>query len=526
MLGFPPELPFDRPARRIVAIAAMAALLFPSGSGATSTIRADGLLDVDGVPFFPIGLIDLGHWQYPTDWNDRIRQSKANIVWDIGVAYADTIPSCAALMDSASTTGYKLLVGSGDTWQWDDPATPELEVDKQMYEDADIPGLEACLGAAPGLNLGYINRDEPVWTIPRNQVGDIDFAHVHETYDQLHQDMNADFVAMNFGSVHLSKDLATWKADVSSYLDATDIVMHASYPYPSGPGTCSSYNVIDGTNCSMDRLVIGNNIILNELNKPGQPLWAVIQAFKGIPLKELRWEAHAAIVHGATGLFWGGWTWNHVLGNGVDMWDTTVQVMNETVALERFLVAPDVTALSNHPDVEVRAKKSGREVAVFAIARNGYVGNATITLPFLPKKRSAVAVANEQRFLKGRTGTITDHFNGYESHVYVYTSGPRNAMGGDISLARGFSMEAFPNPTDGRTVVRFSLPRDAVTMFHVYDTGGRRVAALGRGAWEAGRSEIVWNGRDVQGDRVAPGVYFVRGQTADGETATARVVMR
>ena len=76
------------------------------------------------------------------------------------------------------------------------------------------------------------------------------------------------------------------------------------------------------------------------------------------------------------------------------------------------------------------------------------------------------------------------------------------------------------------TTIRFTLPKEAATAFTVYDAAGRRVASLGRGTWEAGESRIVWSGRDTEGRRVAPGVYFVRGTTSDGDHATARVTMR
>ncbi|NNE43634.1 MAG: hypothetical protein HKN12_05460, partial [Gemmatimonadetes bacterium] len=71
----------------------VSALLLSAGaapSAAGTVIRPDGLLEVDGKPFFPVGLVDAGQWRYPDDWNDRIRQTGANIVWDIESAYADT----------------------------------------------------------------------------------------------------------------------------------------------------------------------------------------------------------------------------------------------------------------------------------------------------------------------------------------------------------------------------------------------------------------------------------------------------
>jgi hypothetical protein len=497
----------------------------PASVHGAATIRPDGLLEVDGKPFFPVGLVDVGYWRYATDWNDRIRQTQANLVWDIGSAYADTIPTCGALVDSAAATGYKLLVGSGDTWNWDDLTTPEFEVDQQMYESHEVPALQACLGAVPGLVLGYANRDEAQWVISRGLVGDIDQSHVLATYDQLHQDLGADFVAMNFPQVHLSGSLDQWKADVRSYLDATDIVLHASYPYPAGPGTCAQWNVFSYPECSMDRLVTAADTFLGELNQPGQPLWMIVQTHKGIPLQEMRWEAHAAIVHGATGVLFAGWTWAHTLGNGWDNWPTTVQVVKEVGALQPYLVGVDLPVSSNHPDVEVRAKQAGRSVTVIAISRNGYSGQATIQLPNVPAGIVGIHVANEERVILAKAGTVTDHFNAYESHVYQYNL-KLGVGGGEAAVSPGeLTLDAHPNPSTGRTTIRFDLPVESTVLVSVYDAGGRRVATLGRGTWAAGGGEVVWSGRDDAGAKVAPGVYFVRARVADGRSATSRVMI-
>ena len=80
-------------ARTIVFAFVIFALLLPDGEATTTTIREDGLLDIDGEVIFPIGLVELGTYAYE-DWNDRIRRVGANLVWDIEIAYSDTTPTC------------------------------------------------------------------------------------------------------------------------------------------------------------------------------------------------------------------------------------------------------------------------------------------------------------------------------------------------------------------------------------------------------------------------------------------------
>ncbi|MAF27149.1 MAG: FlgD immunoglobulin-like domain containing protein [Gemmatimonadota bacterium] len=514
----------------LLALLFVTCALLPVSASAVS-IRTDGLLEVDGEPFYPLGLVELATYRYE-DWNDRIRRSRANIVWDIEIAYADTTPSCADIADSAAATGYYIMLGSGDTWNWDDLSTPELEVDQNMYEPALLDAAVQCLDSRGVGPLVVANRDEPVWTLSRNKLGDIDRAHIYDTYDQLKSVLPDRPVAMNFAPVHLSGDRDLWKADVSTYMDATDIVMYAAYPFPGGEGTCSSYNVIDFPACRLDRLPVTADIFLGELNQAGQPLWVIVQAFKNIPLKEARWQAYTSVVHGATGIFWAGWSWTHFLGGGPPTWPVVEQVMGEVSDLYDVLLSEDEAgAWSEEPAVEVRAKRGpDGMVTLFAVARNGFVGSARIHLPNAGV--GGVTVLNEDRTLPMSNRTLVDDFDGYEAHVYRYRA-RMSSQGGSTSVPDGvlfpadrFRMVVAPNPATGPARARFHLPRAGTVLFTVYDASGRRVAVPGRGSFAAGEGEFYWNGRDFSGQPVSPGVYFLSGRTSAGEEATARIVLR
>jgi len=490
-----------------------------------ATIREDGLLDVNGQPLYPLGLIELGTYKYP-DWNNRIRKSKANVVWDIEIAYADTTPSCAAVVDSAESTGYYLILGAGDTWNWDNLNTPQYEVDKMMYEASEFSDLLAC--AYSTHVIGYVNRDEPGWCISRDVVGDIDAPHVMDTYDQIHSAVPSTFVAMNHAPAHLSGDVDEWKADIISFRDATDVMMFACYPYPAGPGTCTEYNVLGFPDCKMDRLPIAADVFKTELNKPGQPLWMILQSHKNIPLKEARWEAYTSVIHGATGILWGGWTWDHALGGGEENWPVIEQVIGEMAALHPFLIKNELGGvLTSTPDVEIRGKRlNNQKCAVFTATRNNFTGTAQIFLP--GSGNSRVNITHENRHLFASNNWITDTFNGYEGHVYRYTSNTATPSGVDNlpGAVAEFTVSISPNPSRGETRAQFALPQEAAVLFTVYDAAGRKVALAGSGKYEAGRHEVLWSGRDLQGMAVAPGLYFIRGQTSRGETATAKVLIQ
>jgi hypothetical protein len=519
------RVPALRGSLAILACALALAWASPSGAAA---LRTDGLMEVEGQPLFPIGLLELGTYSYP-DWAQRIHDSGANIVWDIEIAYADTVPTCAQVMQAAAQGGWYLMVGSSDTFCWDDPATPEHEVDRMMYETPELDELLQCSAAYPGRLIAFANRDEPSWTISRHMIGDIDAAHVHWTYEQLRAAKPDALVAMNHAPAEINGDLQQWKLDLTDFARASDVTMFASYPYPAGPGTCTAYNVLGYPECTMDRLAVAADVVLGEINRPGQPLWMIVQAFKGIPLKEARWEAWASVVHGATGLFWAGWNWVHPLGNGEDNWPVTRQVMSEVSALQPFLVGAAVpNVYTDQPDVEARAFRDAQSrILIVAIARNGFSGQASIHLPTSAGGR--ITVLYEGRRVAAQGGWITDTFDGYEAHLYRYqgaqTSGPTDAPVVAGAVDR-FALTTRPNPSAGPTTVRFALPQPSTVVLTVYDAAGRRVAVVGRGSYGAGTGEIVWNGRDDAGRDVAPGVYFLRGSTSRGETATARVLIR
>jgi hypothetical protein len=70
---------------------------------------------------------------------------------------------------------------------------------------------------------------------------------------------------------------------------------------------------------------------------------------------------------------------------------------------------------------------------------------------------------------------------------------------------------ARPNPFNPRTTLRFELSQPARVDLTVYDLAGRRVKTLLESEpSQAGTFEMVWNGTDDLGLRVASGVYLVR----------------
>lgn len=81
-------------------------------------------------------------------------------------------------------------------------------------------------------------------------------------------------------------------------------------------------------------------------------------------------------------------------------------------------------------------------------------------------------------------------------------------------------LQAWPNPFNSATTIRFRLPADALgdgASLRIYDVLGREVRDFDLASVEPGSSsEVTWNGTDGNGATVNSGVYFVVFRSAAG----------
>ncbi len=76
---------------------------------------------------------------------------------------------------------------------------------------------------------------------------------------------------------------------------------------------------------------------------------------------------------------------------------------------------------------------------------------------------------------------------------------------------RSFRLEqAYPNPFNPMTTIKFSVPENQKVSLRIYDLAGRLVKILVDEYRETGDYEAVWRGRDNSDRQVAAGVYFAR----------------
>jgi hypothetical protein len=68
----------------------------------------------------------------------------------------------------------------------------------------------------------------------------------------------------------------------------------------------------------------------------------------------------------------------------------------------------------------------------------------------------------------------------------------------------------YPNPFNPSTTIRFQVPQTVDVRLKVYDVGGRLVRTLVDEEKKPNVYEVVWDGHDNNGSRVASGVYFYK----------------
>jgi hypothetical protein len=103
------------------------------------------------------------------------------------------------------------------------------------------------------------------------------------------------------------------------------------------------------------------------------------------------------------------------------------------------------------------------------------------------------------------------------------------AIGQDRSEERpGFSsvFAVHPNPFNPRVTIQFELSRAQAVSATVHDLAGRCVARLAEGTLAAGRTSLIWDGRDLSGRAVATGSYLVRVETEEGVQSQKVMLIR
>ena len=128
-----------------------------------------------------------------------------------------------------------------------------------------------------------------------------------------------------------------------------------------------------------------------------------------------------------------------------------------------------------------------------------------------------------QRYIRAEclTDRGDDEFRAYTNPIWLYfdtTSVTEDEIPNTLSLALR------SNPFRGSAAVALALPSAGEARLDVFSVSGRRVATIRHISSEAGVSNVTWDGRDEDGRRVGPGVYFLK-LSQHGRSVTAKGVL-
>ncbi|MCH9031260.1 MAG: T9SS type A sorting domain-containing protein [candidate division Zixibacteria bacterium] len=92
-----------------------------------------------------------------------------------------------------------------------------------------------------------------------------------------------------------------------------------------------------------------------------------------------------------------------------------------------------------------------------------------------------------------------------ESIEVVTGAEKESTLPGNYNLSQNY-----PNPFNPSTKILFEIPLAGNVALSIFDILGRSVRSLTNERYEAGKHEVIWDGKDDSGSSVASGVYFYR----------------
>lgn len=94
-------------------------------------------------------------------------------------------------------------------------------------------------------------------------------------------------------------------------------------------------------------------------------------------------------------------------------------------------------------------------------------------------------------------------------------------------LPAQFSLEQnYPNPFNPSTVISFTLPNESNVSIKIYDLLGNEVRSLLNENKNSGKYNIMWDGRDKNGNQISSGVYFYKIQAGKYSETKKMVFMK
>lgn len=85
-------------------------------------------------------------------------------------------------------------------------------------------------------------------------------------------------------------------------------------------------------------------------------------------------------------------------------------------------------------------------------------------------------------------------------------------------------LQNYPNPFNSATVIEYQLPDLMYIRLEIYNLLGQRIRTLVNGWQGVGTHEVMWDGRDQEGQKLSSGVYFCTLRN-EGLTLTKQILL-
>jgi PKD repeat protein len=183
-----------------------------------------------------------------------------------------------------------------------------------------------------------------------------------------------------------------------------------------------------------------------------------------------------------------------------------------------------------------QALASGTEIT--AVTENGRVlGAATVSdngkFGFMPVYGDDPTTAELEGIVKGEKFSLVINGVATEESFIWSEAGQKievkslTSRSGGANVPTDYGLfQNYPNPFNPATSISFSVPATTQATLDVFNILGMKVATVFDGMAQAGRNEVIWDGKNNNGEMVASGIYFYRLKTASFEQTRKMVLMK
>ena len=104
--------------------------------------------------------------------------------------------------------------------------------------------------------------------------------------------------------------------------------------------------------------------------------------------------------------------------------------------------------------------------------------------------------------------------------------GGEDTTGSEVIVTEYELFQNYPNPFNSVTTIKFNLPTDSNVSLTMYNCVGEAVRALVNREINAGKHDVIWDGRNDHGIPVSSGLYLYRLQAGNFSAVKKMILIR